>query len=147
MKRRLLVVASALALALLLVYTAFGRASNLLPIIRSATAMTIKEDDFEGHLYEKKISSPKAVQQIVGAVQLSSAPRCACDHGDTIVFKTPKGQVDASYCDHCFDVKYKNQSMHCQMPPELLQAIVKALDGDPQKWRIRESIKDERSDE
>ncbi len=53
----------------------------------------------------KRISRRSDVAFLVSLINLERKGPCACIHLDRIVFQTRQGEIEASVCNHCFDVE------------------------------------------
>jgi hypothetical protein len=51
------------------------------------------------------------IAKVLETIKLEAKDPCACDHIESAVFTTPKGDVKVSLCDHCFDFGGKTYRM------------------------------------
>jgi hypothetical protein len=68
------------------------------------------------NLHGFALEDRKSVQRLLSTIHLERKERCLCAHRLGAIFKGPSGQVEISFCDHCFNVVDGNHSRYYKMP-------------------------------
>ena len=61
------------------------------------------------------LTDKTAIERLLKTIRLDEKGPCECEHMESAVFTTPKGRIEVSLCDHCFDFGGK----YWKMPAEL----------------------------
>ena len=99
-------------------------------IFTNASQVTLLQKAIDEGERDKTITITNAaeIHRIVGAIRLEYKPSCWCLHQHEITFKTPTGQIQVSFCDHCFDVVAEGKpTLYYKMPPEFMPQVQKIL--------------------
>ena len=65
------------------------------------------------------VEDQASVQTLARLVRFTPKPPCKCNHPRIVTFQSPKGDLEASYCNHCFDVHTGTGPEYYEMPPAL----------------------------
>jgi hypothetical protein len=69
------------------------------------------------------VTDKAKIERLVAAIKLEKKTPCGCDHIESAVFVTPKGDITVSLCAHCFDIGHNTY----RMPPEFYRLFTACL--------------------
>ena len=67
------------------------------------------------------LTDKEAIDALLKTIRLDDKGPCECEHRESAVFTTPKGEVRVSLCSHCFDFGHK----HWKMPKAFYKVFQK----------------------
>jgi hypothetical protein len=111
--RRRRIAASAGCLVLLLAFAASGCGRGDPGVVFAGTTKIELNKDLEKGDARRTVvvTDPAEIARLVAAIRLQKKKPCPCGHTESAVFTTPKGVIDVSLCDHCFDFGGKTYDM------------------------------------
>ncbi len=74
------------------------------------------------------VNNLNEVEYFVSKIELIRKEACACDHFWKACFKNEGGEIEVSFCDHCFNVRHGKSWKYYKMPKPFYELFLKQLD-------------------
>jgi hypothetical protein len=146
-RNRYIIIGILIATAALAVLISRQMSRSAGDIVANTTRITFTELGFDQPDKSFAVIEPAEVQRIIGTIRLRSKRPCSCGvHLHQATFQKPSGQVQVSFCIHCFDVLAANGSYEgaklYKMPKEFYAEFCRLADSQTnEEWITTRSVR------